>query len=93
MAQTPFAGINRSVAVDTLAGMRITASMPLTRESLERAAERIRQMPISPPFEIHSPDCPKYRTQGRKACRCSTAWWEGMLEDELENRAELEATT
>lgn len=36
-----------------------------------------------PMVELHNPRCPKWTSQGRRACRCGTALTEGVFEDAL----------
>jgi hypothetical protein len=63
----------------------IAEGRPLTREDLERAADLIRQNYGRVEPELHHPKCPKYLTQGKKACRCGACPEEAAFEDELEN--------
>src|SRR5687768_8958060 len=61
---------------------------PLTAEKLERAIENYRARVASgfydqPEVELHHPQCPRWTTQGQKACRCGTNPLEALLEDDM----------
>ena len=79
---SPFDGIDKTPAPDRLAGQEQGV---LTPELFESMRKKMMEMPPpGPPMEYHNPRCPKWLTQGKKACRCGAAPMEGIFEDELE---------
>lgn len=90
-SDTPFAGINLSFSKNELVTDGVRLTWELMEEMLDRIVENGLLWP-QPQTEFHNPKCPKLLTGGEKACRCSTAPWEGVFEDELARiRADLDA--
>lgn len=58
----------------------------LTREMIEEAYRRCVKSFGTVYTELHHPRCPKFVTQGEKACRCGACPMEALLEDDLGGR-------
>jgi hypothetical protein len=78
-------GIDYGVAEST-----IIVTGRFTPEAFIEVAEKMKADFGRPEIEMHAPWCPKIRTKGRKACRCSCRPLEGAIEDAI--KAERKAS-
>ena len=74
-----FYGIDRSAAPSS---WQFVAD-PFTAATLRQAMQDLLNAPPPDPrIELHHPECPKWVTQGKRACRCGTCPVEAAIEDE-----------
>jgi len=77
MADSGYEGIDRAISTESMLDYK---AEPLTAEILQECIDLyLKENSYKPYVEIHHPECPKYVTQVKKACRCGAAPLEGVL--------------